>query len=85
MTTTRLPKHWEEMTTYRSYYRVYGPLRLKVIYSSSSQTFTVQLVAAFDCIVKEIYRNYQPDVGDTDAELLRRFDYEVKKVIRSWL
>lgn len=72
------------MASYRCYYKKFGPLTLKVRYSSFSGRFDVTLFAAFDTIVHELYRECRADVGEDDADLLRKFEYEAKKVIRSW-
>lgn len=84
MTSTKLPKHWDDMASYRCYYRSFGPMTLKVLYSSSSGRFKAMIVAHFDTIIHTLHTEYQLDVGDSDADMLRLFEYQAKTLIRSW-
>lgn len=83
MTGTKLPKHWDSMTSYRSYYRSFGPMTLKVTYSSSSNRFKAYLCVAFDALIHTLYSEYKQD-GETDETMLRCFEWEAKRLIRSW-
>lgn len=82
--TDKIPKHWEEMNAYRCYYRSFGPMTLKLTYSSFTDKFNARLVLGFDTLAKELYRDYTPDKGESDARVMRKMEYEAKNLIRSW-
>lgn len=83
MTDTKLPKHWDSMTSYRCYYRKFGPLTLKVNYAASSDRFNASLVVHFDTIIYAMHIGYKLE-GETDATMLRCFEEEAKTLIRKW-
>ncbi len=85
---------------YRNFSRKLGPLTLKVVYSSYSDSYKVTLFAGFDAVVSdsykvtlfagfdavvsEMYEAYKMDVGETEKEFLTKMERIAKDTIKSW-